>query len=164
MSIFLLNLKDANPQQLEEFSKITNNLETMKFVQKGTLWSKNYINELYKNSIYDDKIEKRYFHWLVIHHETVVGYVGIRPLSKNYGMGNDEFQDRIIISPQGRGYGTIATHLLIENYPLNKRFLWSVIDYNNIASIKLKEKMGWKFVKSKNLFGVKSYFYVREMI
>jgi RimJ/RimL family protein N-acetyltransferase len=161
----LISLSDLDNQQITALARITQNADTMKWIGKGVIWSTADI----RTFIADEKKEKtklanaHYYTFVLLKDHTPIGFISGR---KHNSIITNPKRDRfnlllrMFIDPTltGQGYGTLILKLFIDKYShlikniKNKTSarnlaLFSDISPDNIASIKIHEKNGFKYLK-----------------
>jgi RimJ/RimL family protein N-acetyltransferase len=155
--IKLESLTSITSKQLEQLTEITNDIEVMKWVGTGELWSSSKIK---KNITYLKTSPKDFMAWTIMNDMNVVGYLAIT------GHSNIQRDIRILIGRQyqGQGFATMALNLLIKKMSRESKSQMRLISYvkqDNIASNKIHVKAGFKLegkiTKYSNLFNKYSY-------
>ena len=153
--IYLKSFANLTSLELKQLSYITNDLETMKYIGKGNLWSINDLEEFQqeeqKEVILDQKNRKHYT-YVLIYNNIVIGFIEGRKnkslLPKNIKTGIYDILLRMFISRDyiGKGFGKKIIKLfileysrLLKQHKTNKIHftIYSDIDPDNIPSIKI---------------------------
>lgn len=139
MAITLLPLKSITLKQLDQLVKITNDVEVMKWVGTGELWSESKIKN---NILYLKSSPKNFMAWTIMKANDVIGYLAITGNRK-------EPEIRILIGKQyqGHGFATTTLKLLIKQMSRESKSQIHLVSYvkpDNIASNKIHIKVGFK--------------------
>ena len=117
----------------------------MSNIGNGQLCDRNKLMEKVNANIQDSKINirlRKYYHWVLLIDEKVVGYIGLHPMISNK---DNTLQLRIIVSEKERGknYGTNAVRELLKMERTSIPFyICALVNDKNNASIRIMEKAG----------------------
>ena len=179
-NIKLLELHKLTKNEIEQLANITNNIDVMKYIGTGKIWTIDDIKSFIKDEQIDQKLhhhKRQYYSYVIIYDNNIVGYISGRKkrsiLTKPFDRNPYNIIFRILIGSnyQGKGIGKIAVKLFIDKYRnivkpkknlssknLNSKNLSSTIviiadiDKDNIGSIKTMIANGFKY------YGVVKYF------
>ena len=82
--IKILRMENSIPQMRDQLLKITSDIRIMAHIGRGELWSEDDINRIYvesTNDIYTNDTEKKYFDWLIMNNDDVIGYISLRDIN-----------------------------------------------------------------------------------
>jgi RimJ/RimL family protein N-acetyltransferase len=178
----LVSLAVLNPHQANQLSRITRNINIMKWIGTGKIWSLADIHQF----IADEKKElakshekyKQYYSFVLLKDNLPIGFISGRksrlldaPAGQVYDLLLRMFIDE---KYTGRGYGTRILEIFYQKYKrilkndgilsLEKVKLVSDIDASNIASIKIHKKNN--FIFSREIIykdGKKLHRYTRSL-
>lgn len=156
----LIVLEPLSDKYIDGLLSITTNQETMANIGNGQVWDRKKLSEKVEANVQDSKIDvrlRKYYHWVLLSGETVVGYVGLHPM---IGAHDDTLQLRIIVSEKERGknYGTksVKEVLKMENVsiPFN---ICALVSQKNKASMRIMQKAGMLDYLFRHLIKGESY-------
>jgi len=172
---YLVPLNKITTKQIEELSVITRDIEVMKYIGKGNIWTVNDIKQFVKDENIEAKKNNKnrmYYSYIMVCNNKVIGFIAGRK-KKNLLPSNTTPYDllmRMFISRKqfGKGFGKLIIKLFIEMYcrmiskvisdiKKNKKNngkengiprikLVSDIDKDNISSIKIHLANGFQFI------------------
>ena len=151
----LVLIQNASLDQIKQLSLITTDINNMKWIGNSAVQSYENLLELAERAREEKTV--RYMDCLVVSSERVVGYVSIRPLNIQIkGSSEGDAQIRRIIGDKGKGYGTRAGALAVNQYRKmigRNTKVWSVVRTDNINSINMMAKGNWKRSHNENVYG-----------
>ena len=137
-------LEPLSYKHVIDLEKIASDVETMKHIGTGGLWTREIIKNKIDANLLDTDL-KQYFHYALIHPITfkVIGYAGLHPmLYDREGLQLRVFVDK---SVRGNGFGGQAiTQLINMNIPYT---IYGVTEAENTSSIKMMEKVGLSIIE-----------------
>ena len=174
-NIKLLELTKLTKNEIEQLVDITSNIDVMKYIGTGKIWTIDDIKSFIKDEKIDQKLphhKRQYYSYVILYDNNVVGYISGRKkrsiLTKPFDRNPDNIIFRILIGSnyQGKGIGKIAVKLFIDKYRniVNRNIIKedkklnsttviiADIDKDNIGSIKTMLANGFKY------YGVIKYF------
>lgn len=146
--IKLVSMDKINDKQIDELLILTTNRDIMSHIGGGEVWDRSKILKLIEDAKHDKDMEmskRRYFDWIVCLKygvNKVVGYVSLRPFTKNK---DNNLQVRIFTYPN-MGYGTNIIRKIIKFIGKTDFKLWATIHKDNIGSLSFFRKLGWKYM------------------
>lgn len=154
-----LYMRHFKTEDLVEYSKIMGQDEVGKWLPRGRGYTKEEVKK-FLESISKHWQEKGYGVWAVVEKESgnIIGHCGLNYVKQNneievlYGFGKDYW---------GLGYATEAAKAALafgfEKVGLNRIVAFAKTD--NIASRKVIEKIGLKYIKDIEIFGMNCAYY-----
>ena len=148
----LIDLADATPAQLAEFSLIAGHeADTMSHIGVGKTWSTDYIASLQRSSRADVALpatERQYFSWLIACEDAssvdnpkphIAGFISLRPLvlEKN----NQRLQIRCFVGRNWRRR-QLTSRAIVAAQQLVQRPLFAVVEPGNTPSRELFRALG----------------------
>ena len=161
-NISLFPIDRADRTDLIALSEIGTLPEIYNNIGRKMPWDYDHVRDLRDRAIEDKRNNyTKYLHWLILLNDLVVGYIGIHPTPSEREYPGS--QVRYFVSPyhSGKGIATEALKQLPSKLPRNYD-LWSFILPTNVASIRVTEKAGFKFVKSDLINNVPINVYYRN--
>jgi ribosomal-protein-alanine N-acetyltransferase len=157
-----LCLRALEPNDLEDLSGMYSNQEVMSFIGTGVTFTK---SQTEKSIIKWDEYEKEhgYSNWAVIRKEdgAFIGKCGLSELPDKSGIEISYILDEPY---WGRGYATEISAAVLElgfsKFGMKK--IIALVYPQNSPSIKVIEKLGMKYEKEAEFWGVKLLMYVKE--
>jgi RimJ/RimL family protein N-acetyltransferase len=152
-----INLRPSKLEDFDDLFVIVSNPDIMKWVNKGTPWSRDVLEERlrYSETDWKDPKQASWLHWTVEYDDKIVGYVYIHKLNVSYlhkkGLPSEFWAITRILASEyhGRGIGTEVGRLVLEQFYTIKgeqEKLYSLSRQQNISARKSIEKIGSKFV------------------
>ena len=138
-----ITLEYLTVDHIDSLIPITIDQPTMLNIGNGEVWDRKKLLEKAESNITDSKMDPRlrkYYHWVVLLNDKVIGYLGLHPMVKR-----DDLQFRIIISSKERGknYATTAIKNLLCMENVSIPFIINgVVNPLNLASISMMKKAG----------------------
>lgn len=146
MPLKIVRFESSSTEMRDELSQITRDMYIMRYIGKGELWSRNDIEKIYDHSVEDSiKGDRKYFDWIITEHDSVIGYISLKPMIdiKDKLFKNGDLQIRIFIKSQGHGYGRRAMNVALEQMRNNgyKGRIWSLVNVDNDQGNKFFNKL-----------------------
>ena len=157
--LYLKSLAILTPEEIEQLARITSDPETMKWIGKGTIWSQADIVEFRNDERQERGLphnRRKHYTYVMMLGQQIIGFIEGRKSIYNKISRNDLLL-RIFISRDytGRGYGKMIIKLFLELYTRmvkprspGKITIYSDIDSNNMASIKIHLANGFELIKT----------------
>lgn len=146
--------------QIKLFSEITNNINIMKHIGVGKLWSQDNIITFIKDELQETKktlANRRYFSYILLKNNSPIGFIAGRKHERLLSLSplNISKYDLLLrmfitSSQSGKGYGTLLIKKFIDIYTkLLKKVhatLYSDIHPDNNASIKIHTNNAFTYI------------------
>lgn len=150
-------------KHINELALITQDINIMKHIGQGKLWSIKNIKQFVKDEMLEQNKsikERKYYSFVLLHNNSVIGFIAGRKNNTLLPVNSSDYDLllRMFISNKykNQGFGKLILKLFIKKYThiihniknINNINLISDIDKNNISSIKIHLVNGFTYTKT----------------